>query len=226
MSQSYVLSLQRCTARCGCTFQGPASACTTGQGLFAAVQQAYTQVVGVHPSVDQPWSFYETQRAAYFAHLGEHFQSAGAAQAHQTGQSFSHLAVATNDNKRLARFNKRILTPGDMTRYATVYGVLTTQEDPDGAEGREMVFFAFGLGDLPMVAYVFSHTEVSLYYFSEKFAGLQNLVAIRMGWLALLHVMGYPLPGPEKLGEGYEYWYNRLEPDWMRELPVLPFPAA
>jgi hypothetical protein len=125
----------------------------------------------------------------------------------------------------MADLYRRQITPGDSTRYTTVYGILTNHEDPAVAQGQQKIFFAFGQGDLPMIAFTFSRSEVSLDYFSEKFAGLRNRVTIRMGWLVLLYVMGSPFPQPKALGAGFEHWYSGLEAHWMSTLPVLPLPG-
>ena len=71
MPESYLLSLHRRTATCGCTGEGPGDTCEQGKHLFELVRQAYTQVCGAPPHDHVPWSIYETQRARYYAHLGE-----------------------------------------------------------------------------------------------------------------------------------------------------------
>lgn len=71
MTESYLLSLHRQTATCGCTGEGPGVMCEQGKHLFELVHEAYTQVRGAPPHDHVPWSIYETQRARYYAHLGE-----------------------------------------------------------------------------------------------------------------------------------------------------------
>src|SRR5262245_4588863 len=71
LSESYILSLRRRTATCGCTDEGPGQACEEGQRLFQQVSLAYVQACGAHPHEDRVWSYYETGCARYYAHLGE-----------------------------------------------------------------------------------------------------------------------------------------------------------
>lgn len=68
---SYILSLHRCIATCGCTDEGPEQQCEEGQRLFELVSQAYTLASSAAPREHLPWATYETQRARYYAHLGE-----------------------------------------------------------------------------------------------------------------------------------------------------------
>ncbi len=123
----------------------------------------------------------------------------------------------------MPHLHKRIITPGDLTRYTVCYGLLTAEEDPrlDATPGAEKIFFAFGQGDLPMTAFTFSREEIHFDYFRGKFAALENQTTLRMGWLVLHHIMGYPLPDPEQLGE-FQSWYRKLKPGWTNALPVLP----
>jgi hypothetical protein len=78
MNEAFVLTVRRCTARCGCTWAGPAERCAEGVRLFAAVEQAYSRAAGAPPADDQAWSPYETRRAAYYRHLGERIAPEGA----------------------------------------------------------------------------------------------------------------------------------------------------
>lgn len=71
MPEATLLSLHRHTATCGCTGEGPGATCEQGQRLFELVRQAYAQVCGADPHDHVPWAIYETQRARYYAHLGE-----------------------------------------------------------------------------------------------------------------------------------------------------------
>lgn len=123
----------------------------------------------------------------------------------------------------MTHFHRRLIAPGDMTRYRVVYGLLTAEEDPlfNGTPGAEKIFFAFGQGDLPMTAFTFNREQVHFEYFAGKFASLENQITLRMGWLVLLHVMGFALPEPEQLGE-FQFWYQKLKPGWTDALPVLP----
>jgi hypothetical protein len=50
---------------------------------------------------------------------------------------------------------------------------------------------------------------------------LGNRITLHMGWLVLRHIMGFPLPQPEELGE-FQFWYQKLKPGWADALPILP----
>jgi hypothetical protein len=69
--ESSIVSLHRKIAGCGCAHEGPGETCSSGKQLFELVRQAHTQVCGAHPCEHIPWTIYETQRARYYAHLGE-----------------------------------------------------------------------------------------------------------------------------------------------------------
>jgi hypothetical protein len=127
------------------------------------------------------------------------------------------------DSRIMPHFHKRIITPGDLTRYTVFYGLLTAEEDPrlNAIPGTEKIFFAFGQGDSPMAAFTFNRKDVPLEFFQGKFAVLQNQITVRMGWLVLCHVMGFSPPNPGQLGE-FQFWYQKLRPGWADELPVLP----
>jgi hypothetical protein len=69
--ESYLFSLRRRTAQCGCSEDGPGEHCILGQQLFNDLRQAYREVSGIPPWSNIRWSAYETLRARCYAHLGE-----------------------------------------------------------------------------------------------------------------------------------------------------------
>lgn len=113
-------------------------------------------------------------------------------------------------------------SPGDSTTYRAAWEPLTPSQSNSNRVGDQGIFFAFGLGDRPLVGQVFDRSApVHWNYFCEKLPLQDEVIGQYMAWLTLHAVCGWSLPQRLPRWDGEDvagYWYRRLKPNWPQLL--------